>query len=158
LRGLICENDNNAAIIFIAHHLPNAMVLKPLIPSLFFFFLLAACSPTGKSFQYQKPAFIASNVDTVISYTFCMLRNNRFIYTIVQMNAQGRQKRQGYSGSVSELIYNGTTTLHLIFDKNRRPDSLTDYLVVEGSGNYLIQHFVNSPRRVFMLIDRLIRR
>jgi len=134
--------------------------MKVFIPSLFLWFL-SACNLPGKSVQSflsDKVVFTACNEDTVQRYTFCMLKANRFYYTIAQKNEVGKPEMKGYSGSISEFTYNGTTNFHLMFDRNRRPDSLTDFLVVEGSGNYLIQHFTNSQRVVFMRIDRLIRK
>ena len=122
-------------------------------------FLLAACSRKVKMEKSQAegiPLYIAWYEDAYIHYEISVLGRNRFVYTIAKKNNEGRWKKERYCGRlIPYTVKYNTQRLHLLFDHGKRPPYLADDLLVEGSGNYLIQTFTRSTGRLFLQIEQL---
>ena len=90
---------------------------------------------------------VAWNDDTVMVYQLAMLKRDRFLYVVSRKDETGNIKRIVYNG----IIKYATDTFYLVYD-DEIPADLTNYLVLEISGHYLIQYFKNSSQRIFMRI------
>lgn len=129
-------------------------------PSFIFSFLtivlLTSCRTNKSSLNkklknYQNISLLAWNEDTIHSYQFALTKDKRFLYTIIKKDSVK-----------SEEFYHGTflnqpsfDTIFLKYDRNIRPNGVTNYLIREVSGGYLIQPFENNSKRIFLRIQRL---
>lgn len=43
-----------------------------------------------------------------------------------------------------------TVTIYLLYNKGLKPKGITNYLIVEATGNYFIQYFTNGRKRLFL--------
>lgn len=122
---------------------------------LFIFSFLIICMLLSCNRQSQLTRTLTShdivlwawNQDTVHSYAIAILKGRRFSYTICETDSVHR----------TEKYYNGTLryvsdTLFLTYEKNK-PTGLTDFLVREVSGHYLIQSFTNGNKRIFLRVQ-----
>ena len=98
----------------------------------------------GKS--NQEMILLAWNEDTIHSYLFAVTEDNKFYYTII--NKDSLEVKEYYHGTLSKR--SSSDTLFLEYSKNRRPYGAKNYLVREVSGNYLIQPFDSSSKRIFL--------
>ena len=116
---------------------------------------LASCkssksnSPVTLTSLYHGEAFIVWNEDTVHSYQIALSKKKKFLYTIVTKD--GLKKSEEYYKGTFKL---SKDTFFLTYYKDRQPEGVTNYLIVEVSGNYLIQPFVNTNRRIFLRVQR----
>src|SRR5688500_3731168 len=111
-------------------------LLIPIIISLQF--CLTSCkssksSPANDLLFFRGESILAWNEDTVNNFQF-LLTSKGFYYTIIKLDSL-KKIEQFFSGS-----YRITRdTVFLTYKKGRQPAGVTNYLVREGSGNYLIQ-------------------
>ena len=104
---------------------------------------------TGNELLSSKgESILAWNEDTVNSYQF-LLTAERFYYTIIKIDSSGKIE-QYYTGTYKI----NRDTVFLTYKKGRQPADVTNYLVVEGSGNFLIQPLKTEGRRVFLRFRR----
>ena len=112
--------------------------------------ILTACTQGKKmtTEEMRRQAILfAWNEDTVLSYQFLLLRDNRFAYTIIKKDS-GHEEKQSYFGKT--IIVGDTVFLQ--YADNNSPAGAAKYLIKEGSGNYLIQYFTGEQKRLFMRI------
>jgi hypothetical protein len=92
---------------------------------------------------------VAWNEDTVNSYQILLLTGQKFSYTIVKKH---REK-------IAEEYYKGSfefrnDTFFLKYHRGLQPMEVTNYLIREASGNYLIQPFSNSKKQMFLRFQK----
>ncbi|MBO9564852.1 MAG: hypothetical protein J7621_18900 [Niastella sp.] len=118
----------------------------------------AACSTGNKAsspkvsgdIPYERMwdiVYLAWNEDTELTWQFSLYKDDRFLYTI--------NRRENDTGVIRSYFYEGkvrnsTDTLYLTYKKDRPTEKITDFMVKEMSGNYLIQHFTDTTKRVFL--------
>lgn len=117
--------------------------------------LFTACEsskpPLKKKINYQDISLLAWNEDTIHTYQFALIKGNKFRYTILH---RGRAKNEEYySGTFSNPP--SLDTIFLKYDRDIRPKGMTNYLIREVSGEYLIQPFDNDTKRLFLRLQRL---
>ncbi len=127
-----------------------------LIFSLVTIVLLASCKTNKSSSSktendYENISLFAWNEDSIHSYQLALTKDNRFLYTITKMDSV--KKEEYYHGII--LNQPSLDTIFLRYDGNIRPHGLTNYLIKEVSGGYLIQAFENDVKRLFLRIQRL---
>jgi len=91
---------------------------------------------------------ICWNEDTVNDYRFAMAKGTKFIYSIKRKDGLKEIKEQ-YTGTFYARDKKHIDTIYLKF-KKPRPTDLCNYLVLEASGNYLIQYFTDGKKRIFL--------
>lgn len=97
----------------------------------------------------QVPKYIAWTESDIHDYKFAITESNKFIYTIFEKDSMISEKN--YTGIITKCFHD---TIFLKYDKNKRPQNFCSYLIIEASGQYLIQKFENSTKRIFMRIRR----
>ena len=118
---------------------------------IFFICLLVASNNIGQVRKSKnKVIAIAWNEDTVSSYKFVILDRSRFIYTITQKDSSQNGKKGFYTGTFQIA----KDRINLTYDRGIYSKNITTYLTVEISGHYLIQHFTDNTKRVFMRISK----
>lgn len=95
---------------------------------------------------------VAWNEDTVNSYQFLLRNDKKFAYTITK-TINSNKVEQYYKGTFEFL----NDTLYLMYLDDIIPANTTNYLIKEGSGNYLIQPFSDSVRRIFLRFQKINR-
>ena len=92
----------------------------------------------------------AWNEDTINVYQLTLLENKNFAYAIIKKEGDTRRTK-GFTG-----IYKfSSDSILLTYDKNKYSPEITDYLIREASGDYLIQYFKNSTDRMFLRIQKI---
>jgi hypothetical protein len=111
-------------------------------------YLLSACTHTrhASGLSYNDIFLVSWNEDTVNSYQFAVVKDNKFFYTIA-----GTDSTPGATGYYSGTFNYSSDTLFLNY-KGQQPPGLANYLVREGSGHYFIQFFLNNKKRIFLRI------
>jgi hypothetical protein len=109
---------------------------------------LNGCSK-NRLYRNAVPLLVAWNEDTVNNYQLILLENKSFSYSIIKKEGD-LSKEEGCRGT----FILASDSILLSFDKNKNDLQITDYLVREGSGGYLIQYFKNSSDRIFLRIQR----
>lgn len=132
------------------------MRLHPFVLFCLMIFILTACGSSKSSSdkikkRYQDISLLAWNEDTVHSYQFALTKDNKFLYTII--NNANLKSEEFYHGTLSNQSF--YDTIFLKYDRDTRPEGLTNYLIREASGGYLIQPFENVAKRFFLRIQRL---
>lgn len=84
--------------------------------------------------------------DSTEQYLIAFLPDKKFIYTLLEKDAAGHLQPCSYEGYVDQL----RDTLFLFYKNDVVPPGLTNYVVMEATGNYLIQYFTDTRKRVFM--------
>ena len=79
---------------------------------------------------------------------FSLRRNYKFAYLISTLDTVGK---------VTQKIYKGTVKLSdekmfLLYDHNIRPNNVQSFLIIEITGDYLIQDFTDGRKRMYMRI------
>jgi hypothetical protein len=97
----------------------------------------------------QVPKYIAWTESDIHDYKFAITESNKFIYTIFEKDSMTSKK--DYAGTITKCLHD---TVFLKYDKNNRPQNFCGYLIIEASGQYLIQKFKNSSKRIFLRIRR----
>jgi hypothetical protein len=127
--------------------------LSPVI----FLFLVQFCLVNCKSSKLFSPNVLLSykgeivaawNDDTANGYHF-LLTSRGFNYTITKIDSL-KQIEQYFSGKYSI----SRDTVFLRYKDGKQPTDVVNYLIIEGSGNYLIQPFKNDKRRIFLRFRR----
>lgn len=95
----------------------------------------------------QVPKYIAWTESEIHDYKFAITESNRFTYSIFEKDSMTLEKN--YAGTITKCL---NDTIFLEYDKNNRPQNYYSYLIIEASGQYLIQKFENSTKRIFMRI------
>ncbi|MGC4103790.1 hypothetical protein [Ferruginibacter sp.] len=122
-----------------------------------FFLVFVFSSLTGtaqiatKDIKYGNISFSAWNEDTVHPVQFLVLKEKYFSYSMVMDDST--KTKAGYHGTIALNPTRDTLFLH--YYKHRTPAGFKNYLVKEASGNYLIQFFDSSTKRIFMRIQNL---
>jgi len=88
----------------------------------------------------KEISMICWNEDTANDYRFAMTKGTRFIYSICHKQ---------YTGTFYAKDKKHIDTIYLKF-KGSKPTGLCNYLVLEASGNYLIQYFTDDKKRIFL--------
>lgn len=114
--------------------------------------LYLVLSHTVAKYQFDKsitqvPKYIAWTESEIHDYKFAITESNRFTYSIFEKDSMA--SRKVYTGYVTRCLHD---TIFLQYDKNIGPQFHTNYLIVEASGQYLIQKNENSTKRIFMRI------
>lgn len=112
-------------------------------------FLLVACQTKAVSRNGYYGPLVAATDDTVHNYAVCVAGHHRFYYTITYGNQGPAAKREFYHG---DWEYRADT-LVLHYHKHR-PAGMTDYLLREVTGEWLIQFFTDGRQRVFLRMPR----
>ena len=98
---------------------------------------------------YEGNTIVAWNEDTVLSYVLALTKQQNFYSTIIKRD--GSKKVEEYYKGVFQFTKD---TFFLTYYKRLQPKEATNYLIKEASGNYLIQPFTNSNKRMFLRIQR----
>lgn len=106
-------------------------------------------SPNNRAFLYPAETIVVWNEDTVRSYALTLTKQKKFYTTIIKRDSSNK-KEENYGG-VFKL---SGDTIFLTYNKGLQPTEVTNYLLKEASGNYLIQPFANSDKRMFLRIQR----
>jgi hypothetical protein len=144
----VYEAINKLNVIKMSHHYSVLFCLT--------IFILTACG-SGKlssnkiTKRYQDISLLAWNEDTVHSYQLALTKDNKFLFTII--NNDTLKSEEYYHGIHSSQ--SSFDTIFLTYDRNNHPEGLTNYLIREASGGYLIQPFENGTKRIFLRIQRL---
>ena len=101
--------------------------------------------------SYQDISLLAWNEDTIHSYQFAMTKDKKFQYTII--NKDSIKTEEYYHGTFSNQ--QSFDTIFLKYDRDIRPNGVTNYVIREVSGGYLIQPFEKNTKRIFLRIQRL---
>lgn len=98
--------------------------------------------------EFMQIVYLAWNEDTVLTWQFNLYRDKGFLYTIHRQDSiSGEIRPYSYRGKVKETA----DTLFLIYKGRKPSEKLTNFLVKEMSGSYLIQYFTDDPvRRMFL--------
>ena len=111
-------------------------------------YFLTACS--RKTFNiHPDPVLIAWNEDTVNTYQLTLLENKNFVYAIIKKEGEVRRTK-GFGGTYKF----SADSILLTYDKSLYSVEITDYLIKETSGDYVIQYFKNSTDRMFLRIQK----
>ena len=94
---------------------------------------------------------VAWNEDTACPYQFSILKKWRFEYVISEQQQDGSCIKKTCKG----IIKYTPDTLYLVYE-GAEPARLQKFLVVEVSGSYLIQHFTNDAKPVFLHFINMI--
>lgn len=117
-------------------------------------FMTVACSsnkPISANTSYTNLSYAAWNEDTISSYALYLYKNSQFRYNVSERDSNNRVKKHFYTGA-----YKATRNdIYLLYTKNNIPPGVTNYLIVETSGNYFIQYFTNNRKRIFLRIQGL---
>jgi hypothetical protein len=103
---------------------------------------------TGKKVRPENIVLLAWNEDTTNSYQFALTKDKKFYYTIIKKDSMTEAK-QYYSGTFKY----SSDTLYLYFKTISAPKNVTRFLLVEASGNYLIQP-LQDGKRIFLRLQR----
>jgi hypothetical protein len=95
--------------------------------------------------QYEGKSIIAWYEDTSRAYYVALTKEKKFFYTIVTKDSSVKAE-QYYKG---KFRYH-EDTIFLTYHKGVHPEEITTFLVLEASGNYLIQPFIKDNRRLFL--------
>jgi len=88
--------------------------------------------------------------DTASLYQFALTYKTRFYYTVIH-KLDKDSTIEMYNGHCSLL----NDTLFLYFDKiYPKLNRFQPYLILEGSGTYLMQTFKNDPTKIFLRIHK----
>ena len=98
--------------------------------------------------------YFAWNEDTVLPYKYALARDSSFIYTIASKDNNNKIVTKRFYGKAQSKL----DTIYLLYDKRIRPPKLTNFLIREITGNYLIQNDSNNTKRIFLRRYRLMRR
>lgn len=108
--------------------------------------LLAASLAVGCRGSRPHLLSVAWNEDTVHTYQFELLNDGSFVYSIPDKSTEDKMAQ--YRGKLGCLF--GRDTVYLNYVKDKAPPGLTNYLIIEVSGRYIIQAFTDGRKRVFM--------
>jgi hypothetical protein len=111
--------------------------------------IFTACLHHSVPFHTGYPHLVAATDDTSLNYATTILPNGRFLYMITHRSQQNAIQRDHYNGTWEYR----SDTVFLHYHK-RKPPGLTDYLVKEITGGWLIQFFTDGRSRVFLRIWR----
>jgi len=113
--------------------------------------LFASCNSLAKGRRsYDRRNYtLAWNEDTVNSYQLVLFDNETFSYQIATADSV-QNKAFSFSGEYALE----RDTLILKYRSGSIPEGLSPRLVVEASGNFFIQYFLNDKRRIYMRIRR----
>lgn len=114
-------------------------------------YLLSACSLArhASGLSYDDIILVSWNEDTVHSYKFAAVKGNRFFYTIAGTDSI-REATAYYSGT-----FNYSSDTFFLNYNGQQPAGLAGYLVVESSGHYLIQSFIQNNKHIFLRLQPL---
>lgn len=113
--------------------------------SAFFLILLSSCSGSKSIKDFSRPCIIAWNEDPLNSYELILSEDKKFHYTI-SVTENNRKKTGTHTGTYRL----SGDSIWLSYRNNRRTVALRSYLTWEISNTYLIQHFENSDKRIFL--------
>lgn len=99
--------------------------------------------------QYEGKSIIAWYEDTSRAYYIALTKEKKFFYTIVEKDSSAKSERY-YKGKFRFH----EDTIFLTYHKGGHPNEITRYLMLEGSGNYLIQPSIKDNRRLFLRLMR----
>ncbi len=112
---------------------------------LFIVIVLASCSSGKPVNKYSTPFLVVWNEDTLNSYQLVLLSNKEFHYSIIKIH-EGKRNLSVFSGDYQLLA----DSILLTIKNGSKPKELSNYLTREVSDSYLIQHFEDSSKRIFM--------
>jgi hypothetical protein len=90
----------------------------------------------------------AWNEDTVSSIQFGMAKRNNFYYSIIKSDAY-EQSLNNYRGKWTK----SSDTIFLIYHKSMKPKTFKSFLILDMTGNYLIQSQGLGLDRIFLRIQ-----
>jgi|KBSMisStaDraftv2_1062788.scaffolds.fasta_scaffold1028121_2 hypothetical protein len=109
-------------------------------------YFITSCKSTKQNSvaldTYRSPSFIVWNEDTVNSYAFEVKNENKFAYTILR-----KDSTQEFYNGICKYTFD---TLFLIYNQNKKPAFVKDYLVREAAGMGYIQYFTDGRKKVFL--------
>jgi hypothetical protein len=115
--------------------------------------LFTACKTSSESLYHNIEDF-AWNEDTVMSYQFALRKGSRFTYMISEADANGKITQVTYHGRIRST----DNVMLLLYEGGECPARMTDRLLYEVSGNYLIQDFKDgSPRQFMRIVPKYLR-
>ena len=117
--------------------------LSPLLP-------LTILAQEGKRITYwdRDIKVISWNEDTVNDYRFALTKGTNFIYSIKRKDGL-KEIKEYYTGTFYAKKKKNIDTLFLSY-KRAQPTDMCHYLILEASGNYLIQYFTDGKKRIFL--------
>jgi hypothetical protein len=126
-----------------------AFASSSLFLALLFSFIFTSCHSKAAPTNGNFPPMIAASDDTIHNYAIGIFQHHRFAYTITYGNQLPDATREFYHGTWQYR----SDTLFLHYHK-KRPPGMTDYLVKEITGGWLIQFFTDGRPRVFLRVPR----
>jgi hypothetical protein len=127
----------------------SPLVIKhSVLPFFVLIILLSSCYRKSVPGREDFPAMVAMTDDTIRNYAIAILQKHRFAYTIIYNNQQPTAKRDYYDGTWR--YHSDTLFLHYY---NKSPEGMTDYLVKEFTGGWLIQFFTDGRPRIFLRVQ-----
>lgn len=121
-------------LIFVHFGLSNCKSSKPFTPN--------------ELISNKGEKIVAWNEDTVNSYQL-LLTSKGFYYTVIKTDSS-KENEQYFSGKYRI----SRDTIVLTYKGGSQPIDAEDYLLIEGSGNYLIQPFEGGKRKMFLQFQR----
>jgi len=131
-------------------------MLKLLFIGLLPFLPLIVSAQKSKEITEKDIEVLCWNEDEINSYQFGMLKGKgfKFIYSICHKDGL-KETTENYTGTWTASVKDKhTDTLFLSF-KGAQPANLCHYLVMEASGNYVIQYFTDGTKRMFLRQQRI---
>ena len=110
--------------------------------------LFSACS-NKMSAKNNRVLLAAWNEDSIMSYKLALLENKTFYYSLT-LEKGDLPVTTAFLGTYN---YSADSVL-LHFDNKWKEVNLTNYLLVEALGSYLIQYFINNNKRMFLRIQK----
>jgi hypothetical protein len=120
--------------------------------ALLFAFFEPQAQPSKKFGNNNNWVLLAWNESTTHSKEFTLLDDGSFAYTLKE-DTGANQSTKTYYG---KCVYRShSDTLLLVYRKNTVPPNFTSYLIIEGDQKYLIQHFTNSNKLIFLRLQQI---
>ena len=126
-----------------------------LIILLFIVFILTGCKNSKSIFSDHVQTYAWSG-DSAHGY-YLMLTDKRFLYRLVTIYKDKEKIEKEYTGTYTYFTDRYDIGKYSFkYKKGLQPSGYENYLIQEGSGDYLIQPFTNGQKRMFLKIRRAI--